>query len=60
MSAEVDHIKLCSSGGVLSQYDKLDSAQFTVPEIRAICDTVDMMVSLLPTTSASDVASADA
>ena len=45
MSAEVDHIKICSSGGVLSQYDKLDSAQFTVPEIRAICDTVDMMVS---------------
>jgi len=45
MSAEVDHIKICSSGGVLSQYDKLDSAQFTVPEIRAICDTVEMMVS---------------
>ena len=45
MSAEADHIKICSSGGVLSPYDKLDSAQFTVPEIRAICDTVEMMVS---------------
>ncbi|WWD17726.1 hypothetical protein CI109_102167 [Kwoniella shandongensis] len=44
MMAGADHIKICSSGGVASLTDKLDSEQFTVPEIKAICDTVRMMV----------------
>jgi imidazolonepropionase-like amidohydrolase len=45
MMAGADHIKICSSGGVASLTDKLESSQFTVPEIKAICDTVRMMVS---------------
>ncbi len=45
MMAGADHIKICSSGGVASLTDKLESSQFTVPEIRAITDTVRMMVS---------------
>ena len=44
MSAGADHLKICSSGGVLSPLDKLDSVQFTVPEIKAICDTARNMV----------------
>lgn len=43
--AGADHIKICSSGGVASLTDKLETEQFTVPEIKAICDTVRMMVS---------------
>jgi imidazolonepropionase-like amidohydrolase len=46
MMSGADHIKICSSGGVASATDKLESSQFTVPEIKAICDTVRMMVSL--------------
>lgn len=42
--AGADHIKICSSGGVASLTDKLESSQFTIPEIRAICDTVKAMV----------------
>nr|XP_018267175.1 uncharacterized protein I303_01159 [Kwoniella dejecticola CBS 10117]OBR89333.1 hypothetical protein I303_01159 [Kwoniella dejecticola CBS 10117] len=38
MRAGADHIKICSSGGVASPTDKLDSEQFTVAEIKAICD----------------------
>lgn len=45
MQSGADHIKICSSGGVASETDKLESSQFTVPEIKAICDTVRMMVS---------------
>lgn len=48
MMAGADHVKICTSGGVLSPTDKLDSSQFTVPEIRAVCDTVKMMASLEP------------
>jgi hypothetical protein len=44
MMSGADHIKICSSGGVASLTDKLESSQFTVPEIKAICDTVRMMV----------------
>ncbi|WWC66384.1 uncharacterized protein I206_100285 [Kwoniella pini CBS 10737] len=44
MRAGADHIKICSSGGVASPTDKLDSEQFTVAEIKAICDVVRMMV----------------
>ncbi|BEI79851.1 hypothetical protein CcaverHIS002_0103800 [Cutaneotrichosporon cavernicola] len=43
MQMGADHIKICSSGGVASPTDRLESTQFTVPEIRAICDTVRMM-----------------
>ncbi|WVR06026.1 hypothetical protein IAU60_003054 [Kwoniella sp. DSM 27419] len=43
MAAGADHIKICSSGGVASPIDRLDSEQFTVPEIKAICDVVRMM-----------------
>ena len=39
-----DHIKITSSGGVLSQTDRLESEQFRVDEIKAISDTVRMMV----------------
>jgi imidazolonepropionase-like amidohydrolase len=45
MMSGVDHVKICTSGGVLSPTDRLTSSQFTVPEIKAICDTVRMMVS---------------
>jgi len=44
MMSGADHIKICSSGGVASLTDKLETEQFTVPEIKAICDTVRMMV----------------
>ncbi|WVW82475.1 hypothetical protein I302_104486 [Kwoniella bestiolae CBS 10118] len=44
-----DHIKICSSGGVASPTDKLDSEQFTVAEIKAICDVVRMMKGTLVT-----------
>jgi imidazolonepropionase-like amidohydrolase len=47
MMAGADHVKICTSGGVLSPTDKIDSSQFTVPEIKAVCDTVRMMVSPL-------------
>lgn len=47
MMAGADHVKICTSGGVLSPTDKLTGSQFTVPEIRAVCDTVRMMVSPL-------------
>ena len=43
--AGADRIKICSSGGVASLTDKLETGQFTVPEIKAICDTVRMMAS---------------
>lgn len=43
MKNGADHIKICSSGGVSSHTDKLESSQFTVPEIKAICDTVRNM-----------------
>jgi imidazolonepropionase-like amidohydrolase len=46
MMSGADHIKICSSGGVASLTDKLESSQFRVDEIKAICDTVRMMVSL--------------
>ncbi|CAD6566169.1 MAG: hypothetical protein TREMPRED_002296 [Tremellales sp. Tagirdzhanova-0007] len=49
MSAGADHLKICSSGGVLSPLDKLDSIQFTVPEIKAICDTARNMGATLVT-----------
>ncbi|RSH93547.1 hypothetical protein EHS25_007905 [Saitozyma podzolica] len=49
MMAGADHIKICSSGGVASLTDKLESSQFTVPEIKAICDTVRMMGGTLVT-----------
>ncbi|ORY25064.1 amidohydrolase [Naematelia encephala] len=49
MMAGADHIKICSSGGVLSPTDKVDSDQFTVPEIKAICDTVRSMGGTLVT-----------
>ncbi|ORY34946.1 hypothetical protein BCR39DRAFT_515732 [Naematelia encephala] len=49
MMAGADHIKICSSGGVASATDKLEGEQFTVPEIRAICDTVRMMGGTLVT-----------
>ncbi|WVQ62023.1 uncharacterized protein L199_000156 [Kwoniella botswanensis] len=49
MMAGADHIKICSSGGVASPTDKLDSEQFTVAEIKAICDTVRMMKGTLVT-----------
>lgn len=39
-----DHIKICSSGGVMSLTDTVDSEQFTIEEIKAICDTVRKMV----------------
>jgi imidazolonepropionase-like amidohydrolase len=45
MMSGADHVKICTSGGVLSPTDKLTGSQFTVPEIRAVCDTVRMMVS---------------
>lgn len=38
-----DHIKICSSGGVASATDRLETEQFRVDEIKAICDTVRMM-----------------
>jgi hypothetical protein len=44
MMAGADHVKICTSGGVLSPTDKIDSSQFTVPEIKVICETVKMMV----------------
>ncbi len=44
MMSGADHIKICSSGGVASLTDKVETEQFTVPEIKAICDTVRMMV----------------
>ncbi|KAL7422984.1 hypothetical protein Q5752_002282 [Cryptotrichosporon argae] len=49
MMQGADHIKICSSGGVASLTDKLESSQFTVPEIKAICDTVRMMGGTLVT-----------
>jgi imidazolonepropionase-like amidohydrolase len=45
MMSGADHVKICTSGGVLSPTDKLTGSQFTVPEIKAVCDTVRMMVS---------------
>jgi imidazolonepropionase-like amidohydrolase len=45
MMSGVDHVKICTSGGVLSPTDKLTGSQFTIPEIKAVCDTVRMMVS---------------
>jgi len=49
MMSGADHVKICTSGGVLSPTDKLTGSQFTIPEIKAVCDTVRMMVShLLP------------
>jgi len=47
MQSGADHIKICSSGGVASPTDKLESSQFSVAEIKAICDTVKAMVSKL-------------
>ena len=44
MMSGADHVKICTSGGVLSPTDKLTGSQFTVPEIKAVCDTVRMMV----------------
>ena len=38
-----DHIKICSSGGVASATDRLETEQFRPDEIKAICDTVRMM-----------------
>ena len=35
LKAGADQIKIMVSGGVLSPFDELDSAQYTVPEIRA-------------------------
>ncbi|WRT64305.1 uncharacterized protein IL334_001237 [Kwoniella shivajii] len=49
MMSGADHIKICSSGGVASNTDKLDSEQFTVAEIKAICDVVRMMKGTLVT-----------
>jgi len=49
MMAGADHIKICSSGGVASLTDKLESSQFRVDEIKAICDTVRMMKGTLVT-----------
>ncbi|ORX37953.1 hypothetical protein BD324DRAFT_623941 [Kockovaella imperatae] len=49
MMAGADHIKICSSGGVASLTDKLESSQFTVAEIKAICDTCRMMGGTLVT-----------
>ena len=48
MSAGADHVKICTSGGVLSPYDKVDSVQFTVPEIKAISQTVKDLVGRIP------------
>ncbi|WVQ85098.1 hypothetical protein IAT38_007262 [Cryptococcus sp. DSM 104549] len=44
MMSGADHIKICSSGGVASLTDKLDSEQFTIPEIKAICDVKGTLV----------------
>ncbi len=33
-----DFIKICTSGGVMSPNDPVDTPQFTVEEIRAVCD----------------------
>lgn len=49
MQMGADHIKICSSGGVASPTDMLEATQFTVPEIKAICDTVKMMGGTLVT-----------
>lgn len=43
MKHGADHIKICSSGGVASPTDRLESSQFSVAEIKAICDTVRNM-----------------
>ena len=43
-----DHIKICSSGGVKSATDGLMTEQFRVDEIKAISDTVRMMVGFYP------------
>jgi hypothetical protein len=51
MMSGADHVKICTSGGVLSPTDKLTGSQFTVPEIKAVCDTVRMMVSQYQTES---------
>ena len=34
----VDFIKICTSGGVMSPSDPVDTPQFTVDEIKAVCD----------------------
>ncbi|KAI8800244.1 hypothetical protein BJ742DRAFT_842335 [Cladochytrium replicatum] len=43
MKNGADHIKICTSGGVLSESDKLESLQFTVEELKAITWTVKAM-----------------
>ncbi|KAI8802784.1 amidohydrolase [Cladochytrium replicatum] len=43
MKNGADHIKVCTSGGVLSPTDKLESIQFTVEELQAITGTVKAM-----------------
>lgn len=45
MAQGADHLKVCTSGGVLSQMDRLESVQFTAPEIKAITETCRNMVS---------------
>ncbi|ORX38956.1 amidohydrolase [Kockovaella imperatae] len=49
MAAGADHVKICTSGGVLSPYDKVEAAQYTVPEIRAVCETVKALGGTLTT-----------
>ncbi|KAI8802196.1 amidohydrolase [Cladochytrium replicatum] len=49
MKNGADHIKVCTSGGVVSETDKLDSIQFTVEELKAITQTVQAMGGTLVT-----------
>ncbi|KAK8864561.1 hypothetical protein IAR55_001811 [Kwoniella newhampshirensis] len=43
MMMGADHIKIAASGGVLSDTETLTATQFTIPEMKAIVQTVDQM-----------------
>lgn len=52
MRKGADHVKICTSGGVSSPTDKLESVQFSPAEIRAIVEVVQDMGGTLVTSHA--------